>query len=399
MTSGMSTSVNPPPRGFPEAEFAQRTEKAQARMAEAGLDAMLLTTEPEVRYFTGFLTQFWQSPTRPWFLVVPAKGKPVAVIPTIGVACMARTWIDDIRSWSSPQPDDDGLSLLAQALTELAGKTGRIGIAKGKETHLRMPLGDFERLAWTLPDATFEDATAILRGLRMVKSEREIEKIAYVCEVVSGAFEAGPQLFAAGQSDIEVFRSFKRECLKRGVDDVSYLVGGAGQGGYGDIISPPSGRALRAGDVLILDTGCLFDGYFCDFDRNFAIGKADDAVRRAYDVVWRATEAGLQAARPGATCAELFSAMQLVLEGGGAPHGVGDNDVGRMGHGLGMQLTEWPSHTPWDRTVLEPGMVLTLEPGMTFAKDKVMVHEENLVVREDGAELLTRRAAPELPVI
>ncbi len=391
----MDAAAGPPPRGFPEAEFAARTEKAQAAMADAGLDALLLTTEPEVRYFSGFLTQFWQSPTRPWFLVVPAEGKPVAVIPTIGADCMARTWIEDIRTWSSPQPDDDGISLLAQALAELAGKAGRIGLAKGKETHLRMPLGDFERLSWSLPDVTFEDATAILRGLRKVKSEREIEKIAFVCDRVSGAFEAAPQLFAAGQSDVDVFRSFKIECLKRGVDDVAYLVGGAGQGGYGDIISPPSGRTLREGDVLILDTGCHFDGYFGDFDRNFAIGRADEAVRRAYDVVWRATEAGLQAARPGATCAELFAAMQGVLEGGGAQ----GNDVGRLGHGLGMQLTEWPSHTPWDRTVLEPGMVLTLEPGMTFAEGKVMVHEENIVVREDGAQLLTRRAPSELPVI
>jgi len=395
----MTAAANPPPRGFPEAEFTARTEKAQAAMAAAGLDALLLTTEPEVRYFTGFLTQFWQSPTRPWFLVVPAAGKPVAVIPTIGVDCMSRTWLDDIRSWASPQPDDDGRTLLVQTLTEVAGKAARIGIMKGKETHLRMPLGDFERLAWMLPDVTFHDATAILRGLRMVKSAREIEKIAYVCDVVSGAFEAAPQLFAAGQSDVEVFRRFKIECLTRGVDDVSYLVGGAGQGGYGDIISPPSGRALRAGDVLILDTGCVFDGYFCDFDRNFAIGHADDAVRRAYEVVWRATEAGLQAVRPGATCAELFAAMQAVLEGGGAPRGPQGNDVGRMGHGLGMQLTEWPSHTPWDRTVLQEGMVLTLEPGMTFAEGKVMVHEENIVVRAGGAELLTLRAAPELPVL
>ena len=391
----MAKLARPPSRGFPEAEFAARTEEAQARMAAAGLDALLLTTEPELRYFSGFLTQFWQSPTRPWFLVVPARGKPVAVIPTIGVDCMARTWIDDIRSWSSPQPDDDGLTLLAETLVELIGETARIGLAKGKETHLRMPLGDFERLSAQLPGVVFEDATSILRGLRMVKSEREIEKIAYVCDVVSGAFAAAPELFAAGQSDIEVFRSFKMECLRCGVDDVAYLVGGAGVGGYGDIISPPSGRELRDGDVLILDTGCVFDGYFCDFDRNFAIGHAEDAARRAYEVVYRATEAGLAAARPGATCAGLFAAMQAVLDAGGAL----GNDVGRLGHGLGTQLTEWPSHTPWDKTVLVPGMVLTLEPGMSFAPGKVMVHEENIVVREDGAELLTRRAAPELPVI
>ncbi|MEZ5876760.1 MAG: aminopeptidase P family N-terminal domain-containing protein [Tepidamorphaceae bacterium] len=74
----------PPERGFPQAEFAQRTERAQALMAQADLDALLLTTEAEIRYFTGYLTRFWESPTRPWFLIVPAFGKPAAVIPGIG---------------------------------------------------------------------------------------------------------------------------------------------------------------------------------------------------------------------------------------------------------------------------------------------------------------------------
>ncbi len=391
----MTAKTEAPPRGFPEEEFAGRTKRAQALMRAQGLDALLLTTEVELRYFSGFLTQFWQSPTRPWFLVVPAEGKPVAVIPTIGVDCMARTWIDDIRAWPSPQPQDDGLTLLADTLRELAGPAPRLGILKGHETHLRMPLADFEALQAALPEATFKDWTAIFRAQRSRKSAREIAKIAYVAEAVSGAFQAAPRLFAAGQSEVEVFRAFKMECLRRGVDDVAYLVGAAGPGGYGDIISPPSERRLAAGDVLILDTGCVFDGYYCDFDRNFAVGRAEEAAARAYRVVWQATEAGLAAARPGATCADLFTAMQNVLDAGGAL----GNDVGRLGHGLGMQLTEWPSHAPWDDTELAPGMVLTLEPGMTFAPGKVMVHEENIVIREDGPQLLTRRAAPELPVI
>jgi Xaa-Pro dipeptidase len=147
--------------------------------------------------------------------------------------------------------------------------------------------------------------------------------------------------------------------------------------------------------VLILDTGCVYDGYFSDFDRNFAIGAADDAARRAYDTVYRATEAGLAAARPGATSADLFGAMQTVLEAGGAL----GNAVGRLGHGLGSELTEPPSHAAFDDTVLSPGMVITLEPGMEFAPGRNMVHEENLVIRDDGAELLSRRAAAELPVI
>lgn len=386
---------DPPPRGFPEPEFAARTARAQKLMREAGLDALLLTTEPEVRYFSGFLTQFWQSPTRPWFLIVPKDGKPVAVIPEIGAARMARTWLEDIRTWPAPRPADDGVSLLARTLRECAGAGGLIGTPMGPETHLRMPLVDFERLKQSLKGIAFTDATAVIRQLRLVKSAAEIGKIAYACGLVSDAFAQAPSLFAVGMSDVEAFRAFKLACLRAGVDDVAYLVGGAGPGGYGDIISPPSARAIGEGDVLILDTGCTFDGYFCDFDRNFAFGDPGDAARAAYDTVYRATEAGLRAARPGATCADLFNAMQTVLTDGGAL----GNDVGRLGHGLGMQLTEWPSNTAFDETVLRPGMVITLEPGMAFAPGKLMVHEENIVIRDGGPELLSRRAPVELPVI
>jgi Xaa-Pro aminopeptidase len=87
--------------------------------------------------------------------------------------------------------------------------------------------------------------------------------------------------------------------------------------------------------------------------------------------------------------------MWAVLQKGGAL----GNDVGRLGHGLGMQLTEPPSNMPDDHTVLTANMVLTLEPGMTFAADRVMVHEENIVITETGAKLLSRRAPASLPVI
>ncbi len=377
-----------PPRGFPESEFAARLERAQAAMAVERLDAVLLTGEVEIRYFSGFLTQFFQSPTRPWFLVLPKSGKPIAVIPAIGAQAMARTWVEEIRTWSSPHADDDGVSLLAQTLAE----QGRcIGLPMGRESSLRMPLNDFNRLRRRLDGTEFKDASPIIANLRMIKSEREIDKIAFACTCVSDAFDRAPELFAVGQSDVEAFRRFKIECLNQGVDDVSYLVGGAGEGGYGDIISPPLGREIRSGDVLILDTGCTYDGYFCDFDRNFAFGDAGDEAHRAYDTVYQATEAGLAAARPGATCADLYRAMHGVMGGEG--------DVGRLGHGLGMQLTEGPSNTAWDETELRPGMVMTLEPGVAYGNGKVMVHEENIVIRDGPPQLLSRRAPPELPVI
>ena len=91
-----------PVRGFDLAEFEMRSQRAQRMMRELRVDALLLTTEPHVRYFSGFLTQFWLSPTRPWFLLLPLEGKPIAVIPSIGEVGMRETWLDDIRCWSSP---------------------------------------------------------------------------------------------------------------------------------------------------------------------------------------------------------------------------------------------------------------------------------------------------------
>ena len=87
-----SPDTGAPAPGFPAAEFAARLQRAQTAMATAGLAGMLFTTEAEIRYFSGFRTLFWQSPTRPWFLFVPVDGKPVAVIPEIGAELMRRTW-------------------------------------------------------------------------------------------------------------------------------------------------------------------------------------------------------------------------------------------------------------------------------------------------------------------
>ncbi len=385
----------PPPRGFPDSEFEARVAKAQAAMAEAGIAALLLTTEPEVRYFSGFMTPFWQSPTRPWFLVIPSAGRPVAVIPEIGAERMAATWIEDIRTWPAPRPADDGISELAGLLRELTRTGGAVGLPMGHESLLRMPLADFNALGQRLPAVDFVDASPIVRALRMVKSEAEIDKIRHVCGLVSDGFEGLGAIARTGDVEREIFRAFRIDLLSRGADDVPYLVGGSGPGGPVEVIGPPMDRIVAPGDVLMMDTGTVFDGYHSDFDRNCAFGHAEDAARRAYDVVYRATEAGLAAARPGATAADLWAAMAAVLDAGGSS----GNAVGRLGHGLGMQLTEQPSNMPGDETVMVPGMVMTLEPGMTYSDGRVMVHEENLVIRDGPPELLSRRAPAELPVI
>ena len=376
-----------PPRGFPDDEFRGRVARAQARMAQEGLGALLLTTEPDVRYFTGFLTRFWESPTRPWFLVVPASGDPVAVIPSIGAALMGRGWISDIRTWSAPDPVDDGVTLLADTLSEIGGP---VGVPSHLETLLRMPLTDFARVK-AASGLEFSDDRGIVADLRAIKSEAEIAKIAASCAIAGRAFARMGEIAGAGVPVSQVFRNFQRLLLEEGADWVPYISGGAGQNGYDDVISPASDAPLAKGDVLMLDTGAVRDGYFCDYDRNFAIGQASEGNRAAHARLIEATQAGFEVARPGARACDVWKAMADIVGGG--------EGAGRLGHGLGMQLTEGLSLTAKDQSVLQPGMVITLEPGTETVPGHMMVHEENIVITEGTPYPISPMASPDLPVI
>ncbi len=384
-------SFDAPAHGFEASEFEGRVARAQEIMRRYEFDALLLTTSHNIRYFTGFDSQFWESPTRPWFVVVPAEGKPMAVIPEIGAPEMERTWIDDVRSWPAPQPADDGTSLLTAALAQLPRKFGRVGAELGREMSLRMPVMQFLELRDSLPGLELDNGSPCIWEIRRVKTPGEIERIRFICGIASQAYENLPNLVSKGDSVRDACRRLTIDILNRGADAVPFLPGIAGHNGPNQIVCGPQDKDLEEGDILFIDTGSTYDGYFCDFDRNYAVGKVSDEARRANAAVWDATEAGLAAARPGATVEYVWRAQSAVIEAAGSL----GNNVGRMGHGLGLQLTEPPSNMPGDITMLEPGVILTIEPGMEFAPGHMIVHEENVLITEDGCELLTLRAPRE----
>ncbi|MBB96366.1 MAG: peptidase M24 [Rhodobacteraceae bacterium] len=377
---------------FPAAEYAGRVARLQAEMARRGLDALLLTTPADIFYVSGFLTRFWESPARPWFVIVPAAGDPVAVIPSIGAELMGRTWIKTIRTWDAPNPEDDGVSLLVDTLCGLLPDRARIGVPMGMETHLRMPVADYTRVAAGIAPRSFVDGTAAVQRVREVKSEAEIEAIRTACAIAGRAFARMPEVAGAGRPLDQVFRGFQALLLQEGADWVSYVAGAAGPGGYADVISPASPDPLQPGDVLMLDTGAVRNGYFCDFDRNFSVGPVSDAIRHTHAALWHATEDTLAALRPGMLARDAHRLLsEALVKRDTRPGG------GRLGHGLGITLTEWPSFTPLDTTPLREGMVLTLEPGALVDTGRMLVHEENIVLRAGGPELLSPRAPLDMP--
>ena len=356
-------------------------------MAARSLGALLATTEADIAWLTGFRTEFFASPTRPWFVVLPVEGSPIAVIPAIGEPLMRRSGVADIRTWPSPRPADEGVSLLRETLEEVVGPGGPVALPMRPGTTLGMALGDWLSLRDTFD---WRDDGGILRDARMIKDEAEIAGIRDACRLAERAFARLPQRVHAGIGLDEAFRRFRILLLEEGADRVGYLAGAAGQGGYEDVISPATDAPLRDGDVLMLDTGAVRNGWFCDFDRNFAVARADDAVRDAHRRLVEAVHAAAAVARPGVRARDVHGAMEAVC---------GPSFGGRLGHGLGLQLTEPPSLSALDETVLREGMVLTFEPVVSLARGRIMVHEENVVLRAGGIEWLTGPPAAEIEVI
>jgi Xaa-Pro aminopeptidase len=385
-----------PPK-FTRKEFEYRVERARVLMTREKLDALLVTAEANVEYLSGFITQFaWNTPTRPWYFVLERTGKAVAVIPEIGLSnWRATSWVEDVRTWPSPRPENEGLDILRDVLRGTRRRFGRIGVELGAESRLGMPVADLLRFKRMLRQCSVVDGFGVLRELRLVKSPAEVAQIRHICQVVSDAFEALPALVSCGDTEADLVRKFQADILLRGADKTPYTAIGSGTGGYTSIIMGPTKRKFREGDIFLIDTGSRYNGYFCDFDRNYSIGSPSDKARRIHDVLYQATEAGIEAARPGNTAAEVFEAQARVLTAAGVEVG----NVGRFGHGLGKVLTEPPSNKPGDKTPLVPGVVLTIEPSAMYGQGKIHVHEENLVVTEAGAKLLTRRAPPDMPVI
>jgi len=381
--------------GFPPSEFESRLARSQHIMFRHELDALVLTAPSNFRYFTGFDSQFWESPTRPWFVIIPLSQEPIAVVPEIGAEALEKTWLSNIFSWPAPRPEDDGISSLANVIRNLPHRFSRIGMELGREQSLRMPVIEMRALALELNGNEIVNGADALWEIRMIKTVEEVSRIKHICRVVSEAYALVPKLVQAGDTEREAQRKLAIEILRGGADSIPFLPAISGPGGVPQIVCGPSDREISNGDILFFDTGSTFDGYFCDFDRNYAVGSVSDEARRAHELVWKATDVGIKAAFPGVAVHELHRKMAAVLENGRNTK----NNVGRFGHGLGLQLTEPPSNMPGDETIIAPNMVLTIEPSLEYAPGKMIVHEEDLLITPDGPELLTYRAPIELPII
>ena len=378
---------------FPKEEYLKRLDNIHKKLENENIDAIVITSPANFRYFSGLDSNFWESPTRPWFLIISKNGKIKALVPSIGLSAIESTFIKDIEVWQSPNPKDEGTSLLKKIIKTFP-KNSNIGFELGMETYLRMSIKEFLKIKKDLQEYNFIDSTNIVWSLRKIKSDLEIKNIEKVCSITSKVFNNLINKISLGMSEREIATIFKKDLINNGVDYIMYLSCASGINGYNQIICNPSEKKIGDGNILIIDTGSTLNGYYCDFDRNFGFGNINQKSLDAYNKLWDATEKTLEIIKPGISCKEVYESLSKNLFSSNVK-----SNVGRMGHGFGLQLTEPPSIMIDDNTILEKNMILALEPSIEIENDLMLVHEENILITQNGNRLLTSRTPKELPVI
>ena len=379
--------------GFPKEEYLKRLDNIHKKLENENIDAIVITSPANFRYFSGLDSNFWESPTRPWFLIISKNGKIKALVPSIGLSAIESTFIKDIEVWQSPNPKDEGTSLLKKIIKTFP-KNSNIGFELGMETYLRMSIKEFLKIKKDLQEYNFIDSTNIVWSLRKIKSDLEIKNIEKICSITSKVFNNLINKISLGMSEREIATIFKKDLINNGVDYIMYLSCASGINGYNQIICNPSEKKIGDGDILIIDTGSTLNGYYCDFDRNFGFGNINQKSLDAYNKLWDATEKTLEIIKPGISCKEVYESLSKNLFSKNVK-----SNVGRMGHGFGLQLTEPPSIMIDDNTILEKNMILALEPSIEIENDLMLVHEENILITQNGNRLLSSRTPKELPVI
>lgn len=368
---------------FPIEEYEKRQAGLKKLMAESGMDAVLVLSGVNISYFAGYPAPALSQP-RPYFLLLPAEGEPVFIVHAARrLEAHAYSSIEDVRTYAtlvSLPPE------LPAILADVTPPRATIGCELGGEMCLNLPSAQFAALEEALPDVRFADASDAIWQLRMIKSPAEIAFHKEACRILGEAYLATFGSLKPGITQNEVARRHKINMIERGGDS-PFMVITSGAGTYDFATGMPSERKVETGDVLWMDGACSVGGCFCDFSRAAVIGKPSPDQKAMHREIIRITEACVDMIKPGVPCAELdrFSNAELAKLAGSFTSSI-SGLAGRTGHGVGFNVTEPPHIGEHEERLLQPGMIITIEPGVG-TEYGTFHFEANIVVTPDGHEV------------
>src|SRR5580658_7394447 len=361
-------------------ERSSRVKRARELMTASKIDAIVMTTGASLTYYTG---AHWGQSERLFAYVLPRAGKPFLISPAFEhdraeelPATFPERETTTSYAW---QENESPFDLLRKALGDSGVKTGTLGI----EEHTQFEFS--YAIAQACPALTTVSATPVTAGCRMIKTAAELALMKLANEITLSVYRAVYQSCGPGDTNrkfIELIDKAYERCGVRGEASLN----------VGQYSAVPHGSAqaqvIREGDIVMVDDGCTCDGYTSDITRSWVYGKASDEQKRVFDIVHRAQSAALAAAKPGVEAQSVDAAARKVIVDAGFGPGY-KYFTHRVGHGIGLDMHEWPYLVGGNTKKLETSMVFSDEPGI-YQRGKFGVRlEDDMHITEDGAELFT----------
>lgn len=381
----------------PAPEIEGRIKKFQAKLAAQELDGALLLLNADLYYFTGTVQNS--------FLYIPAGGEPVLMVRRSVSRGKTESPLTHIVPIRSPREMPDILASFGYRDVK------RIGMELDV-----LPFNLYQTYRKLFPQAELSDVSPLIKEIRAIKSLHELGLLRQALQVVDKAFQAVPAFLKEGMTELEAAALFEAELRQRGYAgcckmrsfnqeffygnvcsgssgfDPSFFDGPVG--GSGACPSHPQGagwKKISRNEVVYIDYTSLIEGYTGDQSRVFCIGELSPQMVKAFEAALTIQKAVLASMKPGTLAEEPYLlALKLAEELGFKDHFMGykDHQVKFLGHGIGLELDEWPIFAKGMKTPLQPGMTFALEPKFVFPEGAIGT-ENSFVMTETGPEYLS----------
>lgn len=356
--------------------MTERLAALSGWMKDNGVDVTFVTSPDNVFYLSGFLSDPHE---RLLAVAVFQDAEPFMICPAMDRENAKNAgWELEIIGYSDTE---DSMELAYNAIKKRVPSIKKTAIEKEQ-----LNVERYEIMSGLFGGSEFVSAEEKLRLMRMIKSEEELQKLRVACELADFAIQTGVNEIQEGKTELDVLAAIEYELKKKGVTEMSFstmvLTGKNAAAPHGT----PGLTKIKKGDLVLFDLGVVMDGYCSDITRTVAYGEINKQQEEIYNTVLKAQLKALDTARAGVACSEVDLAARRVIE----EAGYGDYFPHRLGHGLGVSVHEYPSLTSTNPLKMEKGMVFTAEPGIYVPGVAGVRIEDDVVITEDGIEILTK---------
>lgn len=362
------------------AERESRVDRARVLMRAKQMDAIALAGGTSLDYFTGIR---WGNSERLFAFVLPQKGHPLYVCPAFEEDRVRERMTQApygresrVFTW---QEDNDPYALVAQALREAGVTTGNLGIEE------RVPFVFSDGIRKAARGIELTSATPVTAGCRSIKSPTELKLMQIANEVTLQVYEAAWKSLKPGMTNRQFSDLIAAAYRQTGFSgDASCQVDAWSALPHGSL----QPQIIQEGSIVLIDDGCIVEGYQSDISRTFVIGKPTDKMKRVFDTVHKAQTAALHAARPGVPSQAVDAAARKVVDDAGFGPGY-THFTHRLGHGIGMDGHEWPYLVKGNTQALQANMTTSDEPGIYLRGEFGVRLEDDMYITPDGAKWFT----------